>query len=49
MKLTWGAEEEAFRDELLAFLDAEVPEEIKGGRDWIGDESPEIPQWASEF
>ena len=49
VQLAWGVEEEAFRAELVTFLDAEVPEEMKGGRDWIGDESPEIPLWASEF
>lgn len=49
MKLRWGPEEEAFRAELAAFLDGNVPEEIAGGRDWIGDDSGTIPQWARDW
>ena len=49
MKLTWGPEEEGFRAEVAAFLDAHAPEECRDGRDWIGDESGSIPQWAREW
>ena len=49
VKLTWGPEEDAFRAELVAFLDANVPTEIAQGRDWIGEETGTIPQWARDW
>jgi alkylation response protein AidB-like acyl-CoA dehydrogenase len=49
VKLTWGPEEDAFRAELVAFLDAHVPDQVRGGRDWIGEESGTIPQWARDW
>ena len=48
MKLTWGPGEYAFRAELRAFLDANTPPELEGGRDWIGERSG-IPQWARDW
>jgi alkylation response protein AidB-like acyl-CoA dehydrogenase len=46
VRLTWGPEDEAFREEISAFLDEHAPPECADGRDWIGDESGEIPGWA---
>ncbi|MCP4436571.1 MAG: acyl-CoA dehydrogenase [Actinomycetia bacterium] len=49
MKLTWDAEVERFRSELLAFLDSHAPPEAAGGRDWIGTEAGDLPQWAVDW
>jgi alkylation response protein AidB-like acyl-CoA dehydrogenase len=49
VKLTWGPAEDAFRAELRAFLDANTPPELGGGRDWIGERNGTIPQWAREW
>jgi alkylation response protein AidB-like acyl-CoA dehydrogenase len=48
MKLAWSPEDEAFRAELVAFLDANTPNEAIGGYDFFGDTSEEgeiIPRW----
>ena len=39
MQLAWGTEEIAFRDELVAFLDAHTPREMGSGRDYADDGS----------
>ena len=49
MRLGWGPEEEAFRAELVAFLDEHTPREAAGGRDWIGTEAGDLPQWAVDW
>lgn len=49
MKLTWGPEEDAFRAELVEFVDRHAPPEALGGKDWIGTESDELPRWAVEW
>lgn len=55
MKLSFSAEDEAFRNELIAFLDKHCPSEAKKHRDFIGsDEADEhgilqIPQWAKRW
>ncbi len=38
MRLGPDAADEAFRQELLAFLDEHAPSEARRGRDWIGDD-----------
>ena len=48
MKLAWGPEEEAFRAELDAFLDANQPEEGLG-LDFASSEEEGIPQWSVEW
>ncbi|MGH9211463.1 MAG: acyl-CoA dehydrogenase family protein [Acidimicrobiales bacterium] len=51
MKLAWGEDEEAFRDELVRFLDARAPAEAKG-LDWGARDRSEgqvIPQWARDW
>ena len=55
VKLEWGAEDEAFRAELVAFLDEHAPPEIKVGRDFTDGGVDEvgghevIPQWARDW
>jgi alkylation response protein AidB-like acyl-CoA dehydrogenase len=56
MKLGFDETDEAFRQELLAFVDEHVPVELRGGRDWIGDDEDTdadglmvIPAWAKEW
>jgi alkylation response protein AidB-like acyl-CoA dehydrogenase len=49
VRLTWGPQEDAFRAELVDFLDAHAPVEALEGKDWIGDESGAIPQWARDW
>jgi alkylation response protein AidB-like acyl-CoA dehydrogenase len=53
MKLDHDPADEAFRQELIAFLDEHTPDAIRGGRDWIGDDQDTdadgimvIPDWA---
>ena len=43
MKLGFSDADEAFRQELLAFLDEHTPAEVAGGRDWIGDDHDTDP------
>jgi alkylation response protein AidB-like acyl-CoA dehydrogenase len=50
MQLAWGPEEEAFRAELVEFLDAHVPREANAGFDYADsgerDEGELIPAWS---
>jgi alkylation response protein AidB-like acyl-CoA dehydrogenase len=47
VKLAWGPEDEAFRDELLAFLDEHAPPELARGADFMGEFSGDeiVPAW----
>ena len=56
MNLGYDPADEAFRDELRAFVDEHAPPEIKQGRDWIGDDEDTdadgimvIPAWARRW
>ncbi len=52
MKLAWSDEDEAFRAELVAFLDARTPPEMAGGFDFQGDaESLDelVPQYMRDW
>jgi alkylation response protein AidB-like acyl-CoA dehydrogenase len=52
MQLAWGPEVEAFRAELIAFLDEYAPPEAKVGRDWStndGQDDELIPTWARQW
>jgi alkylation response protein AidB-like acyl-CoA dehydrogenase len=52
MKLAWSPEDEAFRAELIAFLDANTPPEMARGFDFGGDaESPTelVPQYMRDW
>jgi alkylation response protein AidB-like acyl-CoA dehydrogenase len=47
MKLAWGPEDEAFRAELIDFLDEHTPTELETGADFMGEFSREqiVPGW----
>jgi alkylation response protein AidB-like acyl-CoA dehydrogenase len=48
LQIAWGPEEEAFRAELLAFLDAHTPDEALTGYDFSGDTADDrelVPPW----
>jgi alkylation response protein AidB-like acyl-CoA dehydrogenase len=52
--LAWGPEEEAFRAELVAFLEEHAPPEALVGRDFAGTGEPRegediVPQWSREW
>jgi alkylation response protein AidB-like acyl-CoA dehydrogenase len=53
VKLAWGPEDEAFRAELLAFLDEHTPPELRGaGYDFQSDAANErelVPQWMRDW
>jgi alkylation response protein AidB-like acyl-CoA dehydrogenase len=52
MKLAWSPEDEAFRTELLTFLDAHTPPELAQGYDFQGDieDGPElVPQYMRDW
>ncbi len=54
MKLAWNEADEAFRDELVAFLDANTPEEMAKGFDFQGDaeldgERELVPQFMRDW
>jgi alkylation response protein AidB-like acyl-CoA dehydrogenase len=51
MKLAWGPEDEAFRAELIAFLDAHTPPELEGGADFTGEFPGDevVPQWMRDW
>lgn len=51
MQLAWNAEDEAFRAELIAFLDAHTPEEMRTGYDFqdVRDEHELVPQWLRDW
>ena len=46
MQLAWSPEDEAFRTELIAFLDAHTPEQMRTGYDFqdVGDERELVPR-----
>jgi alkylation response protein AidB-like acyl-CoA dehydrogenase len=46
VKLAWNDEDEAFRDELLAFLDEHCPAEARVERDFLEMEGDHLPDWA---
>jgi alkylation response protein AidB-like acyl-CoA dehydrogenase len=45
VRLAWDEEDEAFRADLRRFLDANCPDEVRHGRDFLGGEDA-IPAWA---
>jgi alkylation response protein AidB-like acyl-CoA dehydrogenase len=49
MKLEWSADDEAFRAELIAFLEEHAPTEAKAGRDFTEGGGFEIPAWARDW
>lgn len=49
MRLDWGPDIEAFRAELVAFIDRHAPAQVQGGRDWIGSETGDLPRWAVDW
>ena len=55
MKLEWSAEDEAFRAELIQFLEANAPPEIKAGHDFMDSGVDEagghevIPEWGRDW
>ena len=49
MQLAWDERDEEFRDDLDAFLDENCPEEIRGGRDFLGGDEDFIPEWARRW
>ena len=56
MNLGYDPADEAFRQELVAFIDEHAPAQIRGGRDWIGDDEDTdadgimvIPAWARRW
>ena len=51
MKLSFGPEDEAFRAELEAFLDANTPPEAAAGADFMGEYSGDeiVPMWLREW
>jgi alkylation response protein AidB-like acyl-CoA dehydrogenase len=52
LQIAWGPEEEAFRAELIAFLDAHTPDEALTGYDFSGDTADErelVPGWMREW
>jgi alkylation response protein AidB-like acyl-CoA dehydrogenase len=52
LQIAWGPEDEAFRAELVAFLDAHTPDEALAGYDFSGDVSDGrdlVPAWMREW
>jgi alkylation response protein AidB-like acyl-CoA dehydrogenase len=52
VKLAWSPEDEAFRDELIAFLDTSTPTELLRGFDFAGDAEDEkelVPQYMRDW
>ncbi len=52
MQIAWGPEDEAFRAELLDFLDTHTPDEARAGYDFSGDVSDGrdlVPAWMREW
>ena len=49
--MSFGPEDEAFRAELEAFLDANTPPEARGGADFMGEYSGDeiVPQWLRDW
>jgi alkylation response protein AidB-like acyl-CoA dehydrogenase len=52
VQLAWGPEDEAFRADLIAFLDAHTPVEVRDGFDFQGDVEQDgdlVPQWMRDW
>ncbi|HZP29529.1 MAG TPA: acyl-CoA dehydrogenase family protein [Acidimicrobiia bacterium] len=52
MRLSFGPETEAFRDELVAFLDEHTPPEARSAFDYEGKDDPDreiVPEWARRW
>jgi alkylation response protein AidB-like acyl-CoA dehydrogenase len=52
VQLAWGPEDEAFRADLVKFLDAHTPPEAVGGFDFqgdVGDDHELVPQWMRDW
>jgi len=51
VQLAWNAEDEAFRAELIAFLDSHTPDEMRTGYDFqdVRDEHELVPQWLRDW
>jgi len=52
VQLAWGPEDEAFRADLVEFLDAHTPAEAEGGFDFqgdVGDDHDLVPQWMRDW
>jgi alkylation response protein AidB-like acyl-CoA dehydrogenase len=49
VKLEWSADDEAFRAELIEFLETNAPPEAKAGRDFTEGGGFAIPAWAREW
>ena len=51
MQLAWSPEDEAFRAELIGFLDAHTPAQMSGGYDFqdVGDADELVPQWLRDW
>jgi alkylation response protein AidB-like acyl-CoA dehydrogenase len=49
VKLAWGAEDEAFRDELRSFLDERCPPEAREEKDFLESEGDSLPPWARSW
>ena len=52
MQLAWGPEDEAFRADLVQFLDAHTPKEAEGGVDFsgdVGDDHELVPKWMRDW
>jgi alkylation response protein AidB-like acyl-CoA dehydrogenase len=49
VRLAWSKEDEAFRDELVAFLDDRCPPEARNEKDFLEMEGDALPAWAREW
>jgi alkylation response protein AidB-like acyl-CoA dehydrogenase len=49
MKLAFSDEDETFRHELRAFLDAHCPADARRNKDFLGEDDAAIPPWAREW
>jgi alkylation response protein AidB-like acyl-CoA dehydrogenase len=52
LQLAWGPEDEAFRAELVTFLDAHTPKEAEAGFDFsgdVGDDRDLVPPWMRDW
>jgi alkylation response protein AidB-like acyl-CoA dehydrogenase len=49
VRLAWDPADEAFRRELVAFIDEHCPPEARAGKDWLGGDEMVIPEWARRW
>ena len=52
MQLAWGPEDEAFRTDLVEFLDSHTPIEVRDGFDFqgdVGEDGDLVPQWMRDW